>query len=83
MDRAKNRYFLGHLFTLSGIFWPVWVSFHDFRAPFFPFLLFSDFRRRYTRTEDGRLMYSPSGMKFEAPQLGPQAYRFLFCVFGP
>jgi hypothetical protein len=51
------------------------ADFEDFWASFFLFSLFSTFSRRYTRTEEVRLMYSPSKVHCQAGQLGPRGYR--------
>jgi hypothetical protein len=53
-----------------------------FGGRFSPFCCFSNFVTRYTRTENPRLMYSPSPTRVKAPQLGPEACCFYFCVFG-
>jgi hypothetical protein len=73
--------FTGSFFHFSVDFYPFWSIPTVFETGFFPFSLFSDFQTRYTRTAEGMLMYSPSGKRVKAGQLGPSAYRFLFCVF--
>jgi hypothetical protein len=77
----ENPYFTRLFFRVAGRFGPVWVDFIKFRELIFRFSSFFSFQIRYTRTEDGRLMYSPSENRVEAGQLGPKGCCFYFCGF--
>jgi hypothetical protein len=71
----------GSFFHFSGDFSWFWTISGIFGGRFSCFRRFFESEVRYTRTENPRLMYSSSRMSFEAPQLGPSAYRFVQTVY--
>jgi hypothetical protein len=76
----KTLIFRGLFFHFWVVFCLFWSISSHFWGRFSTFRLFFKFQIRYTRAEDGTLMYSSSQTQFKAPQLGPRAYRiFRFC----
>jgi hypothetical protein len=84
---VKSAYLPGGVSEILGRFCPISPKMAFFGPRFSRFRLFSNFVIRYTRTEDGTLMYSSSPTRVKAPQLGPRGYRIFHfcpaCVFGP
>jgi hypothetical protein len=64
-----------HFWAVFCLFWSILAKITIFWALFFLFSLFFHFRRRYTRTEEGRLCKCSVEKGFKAGQLGPRAYR--------
>jgi hypothetical protein len=70
-ERLQTPYLTGVIFQFLADFWTIFGFSPIFGVHFSGFCRFYDFQTRYTRAEDGTLMYSPSENRVEAGQLGP------------
>jgi hypothetical protein len=77
-DATEFGFVCGGVFSaILSHFCPFWSISAIFGSGFSLFCPFSNLPIRYTRAEDGTLMYSPSPTRVKAPQLGPKGCRIL------